>query len=134
MAFGRMTTPVAEDPQSIKHGIAGEVITHGDCVRINTAGAIVIADSEVAAEDNMVGVALNSAVVGGPVGYAPPNTFVTTSGLTAGETYFLGGAADQGEIGLRADAVLGTHFATVAGASYSATRFRILGWNTDVQL
>lgn len=135
MAFAILpATLTAEDPQSIKHGTAGEALTIGHCIRKNSVGKFVIADSEVGVEDNMDGVALNTAINNGPVAYAPPGTFLTVSGLVAGETYYLGGAADEGKVGVRADAVLGTHFATIAGVTYSATRFRVLGWNTDVQL
>lgn len=136
MAFAALpSTIVAEDLQSVKIGpAAAEAITAGYVIRLTSTNTIMIADSEAAGEDDVLGVALATVAVGQQVPYAPPGTFVIVSGLTAGETYFLGGAADQGKVGVRADAVAGTHFATMVGVSYSATRFRVLGWNTDVQL
>lgn len=136
MAFAFLpSTITAEDASSVKlGGPAAEAITAGYVIRRTSTNTIVIANSEVASEDDILGVAVVTAAVGQPVYYVPPGSFVVVSGLTAGETYFLGGGADEGKVGLRADAVTGTHFASIVGISYSATRLRVLGWNTDVQL
>src|SRR3990170_2150795 len=101
MAFAFLpATIVAEDPQSVKQGPnAGEAITAGYVIRKTTTNLSMISDAEVAAEDDVLGVAVVTAAVGQPVMYVPPGSFVVVSGLTPGETYFLGGAADQGKVG-----------------------------------
>ncbi len=136
MAFAALpTTLVPEDTTAVKSALTAEAVTAGFVIRKNAAGTLAIADSEVAAEDDVEGIALVSALAAGqPLTYAPIGSVVTVSGLTPGQTYYLGGSADQGEVGLFADATTGTHFATVVGVALSATRLQIVGIKTDVQL
>ena len=92
-------------------GTAGATIAAGDVLALNATGQLVLADANggTGATDVLrvpVGVALNSAASGQPVGYARTGKLVTIGGtIVAGTDYWLSG--NPGKICPRADVVAG---------------------------
>lgn len=123
MAYAALTTSIViEDNSLIRTAVASEAIVAGACVRKGNTGRFEVADSNAVGTSSCDGVALSGCPANGTFTYAPPGAVVTVSGLTPGETYFLGGGADEGKVGVRADVVTGTDYATVIGLTLSATR------------
>lgn len=133
MAFALLPatlTLLSGQPRSIQ---SGEAFAAGAAVRIDSTGRLVKVDSEVLATSDMAGIALSESNAANQwVTYAPPGCKLTVSGLVAGESYWCGGSGDAGEVGLRADAVTGTHYGTLAGVTHSTTIFEVLGIKTGV--
>lgn len=136
MAFAILTAPISiEDPTLIKYGKTAEAITQGHVVRLTTTNTLEIANSAAANTADMVGVALQTVTaINQYVGYAPPGAVITTSGLTAGQSYLLGNAADEGKVGLFSDVDTANAYGTLVGLALSATRLLIIGRATGVAL
>lgn len=113
---------------------AAEVVRAGQCIKLDANKRAVLSDSSSAASDDIAGIAVNSAQIGQPVTYVPPNNNVTTTGLTAGVAYFLAGGTDEGEICLAADLETPNWYATLVGVALSTTSLHIIGVSTGVAM
>jgi len=136
MAFAAMATTLKVSGISttgLIQGISTEAIDAGHSVRlVSGSNRYEIANSDATGTADMAGVALNSTLgADQPVFIAPPGfTLTTLSGLVAGTAYFLGGAADQGDIGLFADLATPNYFTTIVGIALTTTTFYIIGYAT----
>ncbi len=135
MAFAFLPSTTKVFSGQIRTAKASGVLAAGTVVRLDANGKLAATNAEVLGESDVAGVLISEAnAADQDVTYAPPGTKLTTSGLTGGETYYVGGTADAGKVSVRADAVTGTHFATIAGVAHSATLFEVLGIKTGFQL
>jgi hypothetical protein len=136
MAFALLPATGYSESGRTKFGVATETMASGTAIRHTTGDKIEKANSEGAATDECDGILITDAnVIGQQCLYVGKGDVVAgLSGLTPGTVYYLGGASDEGEVGLAADAATGTHFATLAGVALSASRFLVLGIHTNVQL
>lgn len=133
MAFAFLTSSVVLASGQPRFAQSGETFAAGSALRIDSTGKLVKVDSEVLATSDFAGIALaESNAANQWVSYAPPGCLLTVSGLTAGEVYWCGGSADAGKVGLRSDAVTGTHYGTVAGVTFGTTSLYVLGIKTGV--
>lgn len=135
MAFALLTSSVKVFSGQIRTAKAVGVLAAGTVVRIDANGKLAATDAEVLANSDVAGILISEAnAADQDVTYAPIGCKLTVSGLTGGETYYAGGSGDAGEVGLRADAVTSTHFATIVGVAHSATLFEVVGIKTGFQL
>lgn len=102
---------------------AGVAITAGDCVYIDTAGLVQLAQKDVSVvEAAASGIALNDAGIGQPCTYQISGVVDLGAVLTAGEVYVVGAAA--GGIAPVAD-VIATDFATIVGIAISSSNLKM---------
>lgn len=135
MAFAFITSSVVLLSGQPSFAQSGETFAPGSVLRLDSTGKLVKTDAEVLATSDVVGVALGESNAANQwIAYAGKGCKLTVSGLTGGESYYVGGSADAGKVGVRADAVTGTHFASIAGIAHSATVFEVLGIKTGFQL
>jgi hypothetical protein len=135
MAFALLTSSLTLLSGQPTGAQAAGVLAAGTAVRIDSTGKLAATNAEVLGESDCHGILLSEANAANQwVQYAKPGCKLTVSGLTGGETYYCGGSGDAGEVGVRADAVTGTHFATIAGIAHSATVFEVVGIKTGFQL
>lgn len=110
-------------------GLSSEAITAGYVIRRTTANKVEIANSAAVATATVDGVALNTVhAAEQPVFYAKPGATLTISSptLTPGVAYYLGGDADEGEIGLLSDVNTGGDYATIVGIALTATTLYLI--------
>lgn len=118
-------------------GTAGAAIAAGEVLAINSTGQLVLADANggTGATDVLrvpVGIALNSAASGQPVGYAKLGRSVTVGAvLTAGTDYWLSG--NPGKIAPRADVTAGMT-PVVVGLASSTSVLKLVLVSSGVQI
>ena len=108
----------------IRSGTCGVAITLGDPIRFNSStGRYEPAQADAAGTATVVGVALDTAVIGGPVTYAASGPIDLASVLTVGTVYVLS-AANAGGIAPWAD-LASTEIVSVLGVATAATRLSL---------
>lgn len=116
------TSVVKYDGASVRNGVAGEAITAGQALYVNTAGRLMRADCATAAKANIVGVALNGGAVNQPIQY------IVAGGLNPGATVTVGtiyGVTDTpGGIGPISDRG-SSDFVTIIGVAVTSTRINV---------
>jgi len=120
---------------NVETRLCSEAIVAGLVVRKLANGNVEIANAVAAATADMVGIAVNETnAANQPITFARPGSVLTVSGLTAGESYYLGEGATEGQVGLFADAATANAFATLVGIALSATSLYIVGRETGVSV
>jgi len=137
MAFAALSTSVVpSNTGNVRQCTSTEAIAAGLVVRTTTGDKCEIANSGAAATDDVLGIAVSETnAAGQPIIVALPSTLLTgLSGLTPGQTYYLGNGANEGQVGLFTDASTASALATVVGVAVSATSLYILPYASGVQL
>lgn len=115
MAAVALTAPTPGAGAQTQWGTAGETITAGQVVYLDTAtNTYKLADASALETAAAAGFALTGASSGQPVKILTSGP-MTATGLTAGEAYFLNATA--GSIGLYADLTGGTDYITYVGTA-----------------
>jgi len=115
--------------------LCSEAIAAGLVVRQLANGTVEIANAVAANTADMAGVAVNATnAANQPITYARPGSVLTVSGLSAGESYYLGEGATEGQVGLFADAATANAFATIVGLALSTTSLYVIGRETGVSV
>lgn len=115
----------------------GATIAAGEVVANDANGAIVLADANGGTGATNVlrkpiGIALNAATAGQPVGYVRPGKALTVSAvMTAGTDYWLSG--NPGKIAPRADVAAGMT-PVLVGLAKSTTSLDVVLKSTEVQI
>lgn len=105
-------------------GVAGASITAGQCVYVDTANLVKLAQCDgTAAEADAVGIALNAAGTGQTVAYATSGSIINIGATTAKTTTYLvaetaGGVAPQADISTSTRKITRLGYATATDGTF----------------
>lgn len=114
-----------------RQGVAGETITAGQVVTLNTAGKFVKSDNDATGLKDVVGIALHGASTDQPLAVQTGGDITIGATLTAGTAYYLSGTA--GGICAVADVTSG-HDVILIGLATSTTVLQLRITDTGVTL
>lgn len=127
MAFAALSTSlkIANEAQQ-RRVVLGETAPAGAVFRKGTGDAAFITDTDTVGEAIAHGVLLNGGEAGQWVNYAPDGAVLTNlAGLTRGQTYYGGGGADEGKVGLFSDVDTANYFGVLVGIALTTSSLKL---------
>lgn len=113
----------------LESGIAGEAISAGESVFLNSSKEIVLGDADDTSLDEFVGIAMHAAADGQPITYAKGGGVTIGGTLVAGAPYYL--SATAGGIAPYADLTTGDRVIHI-GDAISTSVLQIRPYDTGV--
>lgn len=123
MAAVALTAPTPGAGAQTQWGTAGETITAGQVVYLDTAtNTYKLADASALATAAAAGFALTASINGGPIKVLTGGNMTTAEELTAGTVYVL---SEAGAIAPLADWLVATDYLTVMGVATSTSNLKV---------